>query len=374
MENQAKQPGKMLRQLREKLGYQLEDWAAIFDTTPTIIASIELGHEMSEEFLVALIAWMIQTVEHPQKDTYILPQDWQKNLPETVDKFLVTLSLSGKLPDDLKSTYEIQKRALHNANEENRNYQKKIENYLQILAQQEEYLDEQQEQIEQQEEQILKQEQQITDLKKGKIIDKQIIRFQGFSKVLQGVLLFLVGGFLFTFIPQWLPEQSTSMEAFSLEGMTAQRDLPIPPTEKIKKAKSPSSSLSKSFLVAKRSKPLAHQVKPQQKVVENKNKHELNNDLFNLLAVNSERTMPVPQKYISKKGKTFLKFENMSKTTVIIAICDDKQQEIRRDTVKNTLFFLDVNAYTPGKYYYRMFTPSQRTEKKIGSFIIENKK
>lgn len=335
-----KQPGKLLRQLRQKLGYTLEDWAAIFETTPTIVASIELGQEMPVEFLAKLIEWFIKTLEHPQKRTHILP-----HLPKKLEDWFK----ADYLPTD-KETQELRKRVLDMVNQEINSQQQRIENYLHIIAGQEE---------------------QIEALEEQKVVDQKITRFQGISKVFRGILLFVAGGFLFTFAAQWLSEKSSSMEAISLEKMIAQRELPIPPT---KKAGSLAISLPKSFPATKERKPLAHQAMPQPKIVENKSKPALNGDLFNLLAVNGERKMPVPQKYTSERGKTFLKFENVSKVTVVIAICNDKQQEIRRDTIKNIHFFLDIDAYAPGKYYYRMFTPSQRTEKTIGSFIIENKK
>ena len=351
-----KQPGKLLRQLRQKLGYTLEDWAAIFETTPTIIASIELGQEMPTEFLAKLIEWFIKTMEHPQKPTHILP-----HLPKKLEDWFK----ADYLPTD-KETKELRKRVLEMVNREINSQQQRISDYLQTISDQKEYLEEQ-------EEQILEQEKQIADLKKVKTIDREITRFQGFSKVFQGVLLFLVGGFLFIFTDQWLPERSPSMEAFSLEGMTAQRDLPIPPTEKAKKAKSLSPSLPKSFLVVQKRAPLARQVMPPQKVVENKNKPVLNNDLFNLLAVNGERKMSVPQKYISDRGDLILKFNNPNKKKMIIVVSNPSETEVVRDTTYNQQYLLDTGKFAPGKYHYRAFTLSKIVKKVVGKFTVENK-
>ncbi len=118
--------GLLLKQLRQKLGYSLEEWAAIFETTPTIVASIEFGQEMPDIFLTHLIGWFNKTLEHPQKPTYVSSQ-----IPETLADWFKP----DYLPND-QETQNLRSRVLAIVKKEMVHYKRQIEFYMQMITEQ----------------------------------------------------------------------------------------------------------------------------------------------------------------------------------------------------------------------------------------------
>lgn len=130
MKNQHTHTGSLIRQIREKLGYSVEEWATIFETTPTIMASIELGHEMPEEFLTSLVEWFNKTLEHPQKSIYV-----SSYIPKTLADWFNP----DYIPID-QETQNLRSQVLEIVKKEIAHHRRQIEFYRQIVTEQREDL------------------------------------------------------------------------------------------------------------------------------------------------------------------------------------------------------------------------------------------
>jgi DNA-binding XRE family transcriptional regulator len=136
MDNQDTQLGMLLKELRTRLGYSIEDWARIFDVEPIIIASIEAGHEMPQGFLIALVQWFMDGLEHPQTPTEILPNGWQKNLPDTIQTLVNAVEQRDALIEELEETCSLQKQTIAQSKVHTEGHHRQIEGYLKIVSKQ----------------------------------------------------------------------------------------------------------------------------------------------------------------------------------------------------------------------------------------------
>lgn len=351
MKDQRKQPGALLKELRKRLGYSIEDWANVFDTDPVVIASIEAGHEMSAEFLVALIGWIINGLEHPQTPTEILPDGWEDNLPLAISTLLRTMEQKNLLIADLQNTHNIQKTIIEQDKAAIKGHHSQIENYLQLVAQQHE---------------------KIKSLEEVQQVEEKTSKAKGASAALMGIVMLLTGGLLFNIIDniQQTPpralvaEQPVAVRQIApLKVITKPRQVPPQPAPKLTLRK-----VATPKKVPVLSKPVVKQ-KPEKKQATKGN----NSELFNLLVVNADRTIPEPQKYTSEKGESILKFNNPTKEKMVIVINNQAQQEIHRDTTQSQQYLLDVSKYVPDNYYYWMYPLSNATDKTMGNFTVKDK-
>jgi len=365
MRDQEKQLGALLKKLRKQAGYSIEDWAAIFNTEPTIIASIELGQELPQEFLIALIEWIITSLEHPQNTTQILPTGWQRKLPKAVNTVLGSIELKNSKLRQLEQALRLQEQIIERTKNNVKAHANQVKSYEKLLD---------------------TYRAKINDLEKKQVIDQKLSRYERISRILPTMLLLLCGvGALFILMPQVFPGEVTPKPALSLQKRIVHQQVPLirkrqiftkMPQKKESNNTSPVQALaSKRRRRIKTLPPLSEKIvakntpQPKNKVISGANQ-----DLSDLLALNGERKKKLHEQYISNQGKTILKFNNIHKKKMVLVINDSNQKEIYRDTIRSREYLLDIGSYLPGKYYYWMHNFPNSDSGRDGTFVVKAKK
>ncbi|HAS43459.1 MAG TPA: hypothetical protein DCS93_23465 [Microscillaceae bacterium] len=349
MKNQEEKPGTLLKALREKLGYTSEDWANIFETTPTLIASIELGYELPQEFLIKLIKWIISGLEHPHNTTQI----WKQEAPKTINTILGEIGLEASQLEHLRDAHDLQARLIKKARNDLKAHAEQVEAYEQII---EGY------------------RANIADLEKKQGLEQKISRWKYVNYAVWILASFALGGMLIHFSDQWQPKspQVAQIHPKPPNDALAHRVKVAAPEEKKEEVIKP---------ILKTVNPLAQRrVRTQNsgvaKIINTPPKTVLgaNEELSVLLALNEERKEKLHEQYISNQGKTILKFNNLANKKVVLVVNNSEQREIHRDTLQSREYLLDVGNYLPGKYYYWMYHLSNTSNGQNGVFVIKERK
>ena len=218
MRDQEKRPGALLKQLRETLGYNPEDWATIFETDTSTIQAIETGSEIPSDFLTALLQWFLEGLEHPQNPTQVLPEGWENDLPNAVGVLLHSIEHKNAALEDLQDAYDLQKKVIAHSNERAKGYQQQILNYLEMIRQQND---------------------KIKALEGIKEVDQKTARFKAIGKVSMVIFFVMLAGILVFHFDQLKIEQQAAQPVKPMvwddEVLTVK--LPLPETKK--KAKPP---------------------------------------------------------------------------------------------------------------------------------------
>lgn len=352
MRDQDKQLGILLKKLRTHLGYSLEDWAQIFDIDPVIAASIEAGYEIPKDFLITLVKWFINDLEHPQKSTEVLPDGWQNNLPDAIQTLLDLVEEKEALIKDLQHSHEIQKKTIDQSELHTQGHHRQIENYLKIVS---------------------KQQEKITALEKLQSIKDKTSKNLFLKPLLVGIVLLLIGGALFHFTNYQLSKQTT-LVALAVKAPTLSKQLPY--KVKLKQANksfTPRKTYTKSYskkITPKKTlslgKPLLAE-KPQ-------SLKRINQGLSDLMATNNTRQSHTPEKFISTKGQLILKFNNPHQQKITIVVNNAQQRKVRETTTKATHYLLDTDQLPQGKYYYWVYVFPEITYQGSGSFVVSGNK
>jgi len=358
MRDQEKRPGELLKQLRETLGYNPEDWATIFETETSTIQAIEAGNEIPDDFLTALLQWFLDGLEHPQNPTQVLPEGWEDDLPNAIGVLLGSIEHKNAALEDLQDAYDLQKKVIAHGNERAKGYQQQILNYLEMIRQQND---------------------KIKALEGIKEVDQKTIRFKAINKISMVAFFVMLAGILCWHADQW----------WTLDKQVAAEIKPMVWNNEVISVKLPVSAIEKRVrspltrqisvpndppqITARKREVLAKPIAKKKPETKN-NVKGVNEGLLDLLAVDSERKIPDPKKYISDKGEVVLKFENPSKKTMVITIDNQILEEIHRDTTQSHQYLLDISKYKIGRYFYRVYTLSSIDQKTTGSFKVKHPK
>lgn len=368
MKDQKKQLGVLLKKLRKQAGYTIEDWAAIFNTEPTIIASIELGQELPQEFLVALLKWMIASLEQPHSTTQILPKGWPKELPKAVNTVLGSIELKDSKLKQLEQALRLQEQIIERTKNNVKVHTNQVKNYEELIDTYQATIDD------------LKKKQE----EKKYPANQPLSKYKNSNRLLPAVLLLL--GFtsiLFVLMPYLFPHEKPIL---SLQKRMAHQEIPLIRKRQIltkmpKKKKKGNHTSPVQALASKRRKQIKTLTPLSEKIVaknapQSKNKliSGANQGLSDLLALNGERKKKLHEQYISNQGKTILKFNNADKKKMVLVINDSNQKEIYRDTIQSREYLLDIGGYLPGKYYYWMHHFPNTNSKRDGTFVVKAKK
>lgn len=359
MRDQEKTPGVLLRQLRETLGYNLKDWATIFDTKTAVIEAIESGNEVPDDFLVALLQWFLEGLEHPQNPTQVLPEGWEDDLPNAISVLLNSITHKNEILEDLQDAYNLQQKIIDYNNTRAKDYQQQILNYLEMISQQND---------------------KIKALEAVKETDKKTTSFKIINKVALTTFCVMIVAILFyhsnglnLFYQQPTVQQIKPM-VWKNDILTVK--LPLIVTEKEKTPAVIYNPPQKMVTtVAQKDEP--KQAKVLGKKVDSITTSKptgLNQNLANLLANNTERNNYLVEKYSSPKGKTILRFNNTSQQPMIIVLRNYLQQVVYRDTIKTKHHLLDTEKFTPGKYNYWVYFDRDKNYTHTGQVVIDTKK
>ena len=358
MRDQEKRPGELLKQLRETLGYNPEDWATIFDTETSTIQAIEAGSEIPNNFLTALLQWFLDGLEHPQNPTQVLPEGWEDDLPNAIGVLLNSIEHKNAALEDLQDAYDLQKKVIAHGNERAKGYQQQILNYLEIIRQQND---------------------KIKALEGIKEVDQKTSNFKTINKLSVIAFFVMVASILFWHANQWALDQqiASQIKPMVWNNEVISVKLPVPITEKEVKLPLPSSETrSKSVkrwiqkIELKPSKALGKKVDS----ITTPKPIGLNKKLANLLANNAERNNHLLEKYSSPKGKTILRFNNPDQKPMIIILRNYLQQMIHRDTVNTKYHLLSTEKFTPGVYNYWIYFGQDKNYTHTGEIVIDAQK
>lgn len=364
MKDQEKQLGTLLKKLREQVGYSIEDWAAIFNTEPTIIASIELGQELPQEFLVALIEWIITSLEHPQS-TQILPTGLQDKLPKVINTVLGSIELKDSKLRQLEQALRLQEQIIERTRDNVKAHANQVKSYEELLD---------------------TYRATINDLEQKQAVDQRLSRYKRINRMLPAMLLLLCSvGALFILMPQLFPGEVTPKPALSLQKRITHQQVPLIRKRQIltkMPQKKQHNNISPVQALASKRRRRIKTLPPLSEKIVAKNtpqsKHQVisgaNQDLSDLLALNGERKKKLHEQYISNQGKTILKFNNIHKKKMVLVINDSNQKEIYRDTIRSREYLLDIGSYLPGKYYYWMHNFPNSDSGRDGTFVVKAKK
>lgn len=367
MRDQEKRPGELLKQLRETLGYNLEDWATIFDTEAVIVEAIESGGEIPHDFLTGLLQWLLEGLKHPQNPTHIFPDGWEEDLPHAIETLLDAIKRKDALLKDLQEACDIQKQIIDYNKEQSKENQERMLGYLETITQKND-------QIKTLEE-VQKTEQKI---------DKKIIHLTVINKVTLIVFfVLLASGILFYQVDQAKPMYPIAQRVKPMVWDDGALTIKLPVLKRNQKTEA-----SVAFLEPqpKTVKTLTHKnaLKPSpakssqilsKKVDLTTTKPiGLNKDLANLLANNTERNNHLVEKYSSPEGKTILRFNNPDQKRMVIVINNHRQEEIHRDTIKTKHHLLDTEKFTPGVYNYWIYFGQDKNYTHTGEVVIDLQK
>lgn len=357
MRDQEKKPGELLRQLRETLGYNLEDWAIIFDTEAVIVEVIELGGEIPHDFLTGLLQWLLEGLKHPQNPTHIFPDGWEKDLPEAIETLLNAIKQKDALLKDLQEACDIQKQMIEYHKQEAEAYQGRIVDYIDLIGKKNA-------QIKTLEE-IQKAEQKTDKKTMPLTVGHKVTLIVFFALIASSILFYQAK-------PSPLVAQRVEPRVWNNDAL----EIKLPLLKRNQQTKASVALLEPQPKVVKT---LTHKnaLKPSvtlsKKADATTKPTRLNESLPLLLDNDLVSRNKLVEKYTSPEGKTILRFNNPDQKPMIIILNNSLQEEVHRDTTEHKHYILDTEKFTPGKYYYWIYFDQDQSNKHSGDVVISQK-
>jgi len=362
MRDQEKRPGELLKQLRETLGYNLEDWAIIFDTEAVIVEAIESGSEIPHDFLTGLLQWLLEGLKHPQNPTHIFPDGWEENLPHAIETLLDAIKQKDALLKDLQEACDIQKQIIDYNKKQSKENQERMLGYLETITQKNDQI------------KTLEETQKV-----GQKTNKKIIHLTVINKVTLIVFFALIAsGILFYQVDQAKPTQQVAKRVKPMMWDDGALAIKLPVLKRNQQTKASVALLEPQPKVVKT---LTHKnaLKPSEALskkvdLTTSKPTRLNESLQLLLDNDLVSRSRLVEKYTSPEGKTILRFNNPDEKPMIIILNNSLQEEVHRDTTEHKHYILDTEKFTPGKYYYWIYFDQDQSNKHSGDVVISQKK